>query len=389
MKKLAAVLLVAMISVLGSTCFAATEYVIANNNTLDNNSLVMFKLDTTSGSLTQIAVLATGGQGMGIPSNENFANLQQAITPNAGCIFALNAGSSDIASFSGALDYTKVGNYSNPALNANYNGGSLALTPNGKFLYASYSTTQNVAAWSVNSDCSLTFIAAYIPSGGGRVGAIKVTPNGEGLVVPLLVQYGGAELFAVNQATGALTDVNFVSFFDNPYCTSEGGCYPDGLDFTKDNKYVVFASGVSSGVRHGTQIAITCEVTSAGLINPRGWSLYSPAGLELGPDQIPFFNAAGYAGSGNLYFGMQYGAMTTSFKERPLKIEVTNTTLIIPPVYDGAIAVAGGLMVVAEYPNQIGVFSINADGSLTELSTATLNGEKVAMFSLSIFPSTR
>jgi hypothetical protein len=192
MKRLAVVLLMVVeIVVFGSTCFATSEYVIANNNTIDNNSLVVFKLDTASGSLTQIAVLATGGQGLGIPSNEDFANLRQAITPDGACVFALDAGSSDIASFSEVTGYSKVGNYPNAALNANYNGGSLALTPNGKFLYASYSTTQNAAAWGVNSDCSLTFIAAYTPSGGGRVGAIKVSPNGEGLVVPLLVQYGG------------------------------------------------------------------------------------------------------------------------------------------------------------------------------------------------------
>jgi hypothetical protein len=192
MKRLAVVLLMVVeIVVFGSTCFATSEYVIANNNTIDNNSLVVFKLDTASGSLTQIAVLATGGQGLGIPSNEDFANLRQAITPDGACVFALDAGSSDIASFSEVTGYSKVGNYPNAALNANYNGGSLALTPNRKFLYASYSTTQNAAAWGVNSDCSLTFIAAYTPSGGGRVGAIKVSPNGEGLVVPLLVQYGG------------------------------------------------------------------------------------------------------------------------------------------------------------------------------------------------------
>jgi hypothetical protein len=193
MKRLAvATLMVVGIIALRSTCFATSEYVIANNNTVDNNSLVVFKLDTVTGSLTQIAVLATGGQGLGIPSDEDFANLQQAITPDGGCIFALDAGSSDIASFSEATGYSKVGNYSSPALNANYNGGSLALAPNGKFLSASYSTTQNIAAWAVNSDCSLTFIAAYVPSGGGGVGAIKVTPNGAGLVASLRTLYGGA-----------------------------------------------------------------------------------------------------------------------------------------------------------------------------------------------------
>jgi hypothetical protein len=390
MKKLTAVsFLVMMAGALSSTCSATSEYVIANANnaTFNDNTLVVYTLDTTTGTLSQVGVLETGGQGLGALGDA--ANVQQAVAPNGACIFALNAGSSDIASFSEASGYARIGNYSNSALDATYNGGSLALAPNGKYLYASYSATQNIAAWAVNPDCSLTFLAAYIPSGGGRVGAIKVTPNGVGLVASLRTTYGGAELFAVDQATGALTDVNFASFFDNPYCTSEGGCYPDGLDFAKDSKYVVFASGVSSGVQHGTQIAITCQVASLGLISPRGWSLYSQAGLGLGGNQTPFFGAAGYAGSGSLYFGTQHGVMAASFVERPLKIKLTNTTLVAPTFADGSIAVTGSMMVIAEYPNQIGVFSINADGSLTELSTTALKGDGVLMFSLSVFPSTR
>lgn len=145
MKRLATVLLLpVLVGVLCSTCFATSEYVIANSNAVDNNSLVVFKLDIATGSLKQIAVLATGGQGLGFPNNEDLANVEQAVTPTGDCIFALNASSSDIASFSKVTGYTRVGNYSNPALQANFNGGTLALTPNSRFLYATYSASRNV-----------------------------------------------------------------------------------------------------------------------------------------------------------------------------------------------------------------------------------------------------
>lgn len=389
MRRLATVLLLlVLVGVLCSTCFAASEYVIANANnaTFNDNTLVIYKLDTTTGVLSQIGVLETGGLGLGALGDA--ANIQQAVGPNGACIFALNAGSSDIASFSEASGYARIGNYSNSGLDSTSNGGSLALTPNGRFLYASYSATQNVAAWAVNQDCSLRFIEAYVPSGRGGVGAIKVTPNGAGLVVPLRVEYGGAELFAIDTATGVLTDMSFVSFLDNPYCTAEAGCFPQGLDFTKDSRYVVFAANYI-GTQFGAPIAIVCRLTPTGLINPRGWSLYSHGGQVVGANQTPFFGAAGYVGSGNLYFGMQHGVVTTSFVEKPLRISVTNATLIAPTFADGAIAATGDLMVVAEYPNQIGVFSVSADGSLTELSATTLQGNGVLMFSLSIFPNTR
>jgi len=67
------------------------------------------------------------------------------------------------------------------------------------------------------------------------------------------------------------------------------------------------------------------------------------------------------------------GVLTTSFTENPPKITITNATVINPTIYDGAIAVTGNILVVAEYPNQIGVFTVNADGSLTELRSGFIN----------------
>jgi hypothetical protein len=56
---------------------------------------------------------------------------------------------------------------------------------------------------------------------------------------------------------------------------------------------------------------------------------------------------------------------------------------------EGNIAVTGNLMVIAEYPNQIAVFRINSDGSLTLLTTTTIDEQGEGLFSLSVFPNTR
>ena len=87
---------------------------------------------------------------------------------------------------------------------------------------------------------------------------------------------------------------------------------------------------------------------------------------------------------------MSNAVVTTTFTESPLKIKLTNTTLI-PPLQEsnGAIAATGNVMLVAEYPDQIGVYAINADGSMTELSTTTIRGMDLGMTSLSVFPNTR
>jgi hypothetical protein len=125
--------------------FAATEYVVVNNNNSISNAAVLYNLDTTTGVLTKSKVLHDGGQGLPY-GNNHFYQVEQAVTQNASCIFAFDTGSSDIVAFSKATGYKRVGKYFNSSLIAIFDGGSLAVTPNGRFLYASYSETGNLGA---------------------------------------------------------------------------------------------------------------------------------------------------------------------------------------------------------------------------------------------------
>jgi hypothetical protein len=70
-----------------------------------------------------------------------------------------------------------------------------------------------------------------------------------------------------------------------------------------------------------------------------------------------------------------------------MKFTVVNATVVDPQVAN--IAVAENLMVVAQPPNQIGVFRIQKDGSLKLLSTTAIDEQGESLFSLSIFPNTR
>lgn len=381
----------ALLLTVASLCcpsFAATEYVVVNNDYVFANSASVYELNATTGKLKLVTVLETGGLGEPQnPAQNNFLDVEQAISPNASCLFVLDPQSNDIASFSKALNYAEVGRYTNTAVNSNYNGSSLALTPNGKFLYATYSGSENLGAWAVNSDCSLTFIAAYVPlEGQGFFSSLRVSPNGAYLVVP----YGNdAELFTIDQNSGVLTDMGFVSYAGLPSCRKFPGCDPAGIDFTKDSKVVVF------GNLFTYPSAMTAEITPTGLVNPRAWSLANSE--RIVGALYPFLSASAYAGSGPLYFGAigtgnekQYaGILTASFTEKPLSITLTAGTVIQPPdVSDCSIALTGDLMVIAQYYNQIAVFKTNADGSVTPLST-TIDDDAGSLFSLSLFPNTR
>src|SRR5579872_6856250 len=132
------------------TSFAATEYVVVNNDYVFANSASVYKLNATTGKLTLVTVLETGGLGEPQnPAQNNFLDVEQAISPDASCLFVLDPQSNDIASFSKTLNYAELGRYTNAAVNSNYNGSSLALTPNGKFLYATYSGSENLGAWKI------------------------------------------------------------------------------------------------------------------------------------------------------------------------------------------------------------------------------------------------
>jgi len=365
---------------------AGTEYVIVNNGNYVSNSAILYKLNRRTGKLAKIAVLHTGGQGFrGFEADP--AQVEEAVTQGAGCIYIFDDGSSDIAAFSKATSYKRVGKYFNSQLIAGEYGGSVALTPNGQFLYSSYSDTGYIGAWKVNTDCTLTFLASYFDD--YTLGPVRITPNGRYLVNSSAQSW--AALWAIDGTTGGLTSLNGVSF-DTSACARTSYCTPYGLDITKDSKFVVFASYASNVTRQYIMpVALTARITSNGLTNPRIWVLKNSSDLRV--NYFPFFSAAGYAGSGALYFGAENfgdytpGVLTTHFTESPMSFKVTNATAVDPQV--GNIAVTGNLMVVAQPPDQIGVFRIQKDGSLKLLTTKTIDEQGEGLFSLSIFPNTR
>src|SRR5215469_11124176 len=195
-----------MLATLSISSFAGTSYVIVNNNAYTANSVSVYKLDTANGTLSFYGKVETTGQSLG----GGVVAVGQAITSDAHCLFAIDTRSNDIAAFA-SPSYKLVGKFSNNALSFNSEGGTIAVSPNGKFLYAGYSGTFNIGAWQVNPNCSLTFIAAYVPSvGADTYSDLGVSPNGSVLVVSA-PDFVAAESFKIG-SNGGLTDLGFVSF---------------------------------------------------------------------------------------------------------------------------------------------------------------------------------
>jgi len=376
--------LLAWIAILAAQCSAT--YVIVNNDNPAGNSVSVYVLDS-GGVLHPYKVLSTGGTGGGM---SDYGWTGQAVGQNASCGFVADTGSNDIASFSEARGFAKVGNYSNSALVFNGFGSTIALTQSGKFLYAAYSGSGNIGAWAVNKDCSLTFIAAYTPSMGIDIDYfLRTTPNSQSLVV--VGEYlARAELFSINQTTGTLTDVGFVDFPSSTNGCNGYGCAPAGIDITSDGKFAILANAVQESS------ALSVEITSSGLTNPQVWPL---AVSDLSWAEVPFLSAAAYKGNGNVYFSMagqgytSPGVITATLQESNGGITIVfraETVIQNTPIARvGGIAASGDLMVVVEPLTGMQVFQILESGQLEPDNGIFNDPQAYALTNLALFPNTR
>lgn len=386
--------------VLCAASFAAVPLPIVLTND-DNpaagaNTATAFHLNTTNGKLSVVKVFNTGGTGLG---GGFFAYTGTAIASNAACVFVIDTGSDEIAAFKAPSYVHVTPNVGIPGMFSGFDqGGSIALSPNGKLLASGNGGSMNISLWSVGTGCVLTHVADYTPSiGADSYSPLGFTPNGAALVVPS-IDFEGAEIFKVN-TNGTLTNVNYVVWTGLTDCQNLG-CYPSGLDFTKDSKMVVFGNASA-----GQNSILSANITAKGLTNPQTWPI-ADCPQSCGNPNSPWFSKNGAAGNGELYVGMSgygpdgitSGEVTMNFVESPLSIteEGSGTFISTPQQAAGTIrsvgatgdGTGGGMLVYAIYPNLIQTFAIDAGGAITAGPVTTdANGQ--ALLSISVYPNSR
>jgi Lactonase, 7-bladed beta-propeller len=395
MRKL--LVLIALPALLASVSFAATgTYVLTEDENTSANTATVFSLNTTTGVTTEVKKLSTGGTGLG---GGFFAGTTVTISSNNDCIFVADTGSNDIAAFA-APSYAKVGNFSNAALNWSNSGdgGSIALSPNGKWLYGSYSGSENIGAWAVGTGCKLTYINSYTPSTGPDLFAtLHVTPDGNALIVPS-IDLELATMFSINSTTGALTEVNNVNWGSSVSLCATDGCYPYGFDISGDSKVAFFGDPTTA---NGGIYALACSVnTTTGLSNPKAFTLTNTANAENAT--YPWFPKSSYAtGTGLLYIGMSgyydpvenSGVVVAKVNETPaLKVEASTVFATPNGSCDGCtgtIESHGALAVSAQIPNLINVYSVNAATGAFTLLKSNTDSNATSLLSLHVIPETR
>jgi hypothetical protein len=283
------ILAFAVVALVATLSFAGNGgHLLINNDNFNGNSA---DIDTvsSSGALTLLATVQTGGTGSG---GGYFAAPRNAIGQNLKCFFVSDSGTSDIASFK-IPSLTKTGNFSNPAL-FNSLGIGLAASPNGKFLYSAWSGSANIAVLAVASDCTLTLVGSPV-SQPDQVADVVITHDGRALVVSY-PNIGGAQAYALNATTGAMTALGSQLVFNNAVsqCSTEG-CFPTAVDVDNTDANYVFGNATLAGASSLTAVLSKTGFTSAAL------QTYPSSGLAN--VETPWFSPAGRAGNGNLYLG--------------------------------------------------------------------------------------
>jgi hypothetical protein len=348
---LAVCLLLATVAFCTTEAASATKHYIVTDDDNTNqgaNTATVFVVNNSTGALTQVKVLKTGGTGMG----GGYSGATRArILPSAKCVFISDSGSSDIAAFS-APAYKLVGRFSNAALVDAQFGITLAATS--QYLYAGYTTSSNIGVWKINSDCSLTLANTY--STPGIPDGIAVSPNGTTLVTTFY-DIGEVEVFTVSGGTLTETQTQMTTGF------------PAGIEFTNDGKTLILAD--SNIV--DTQLEIYS--LNHGVLSGHQYFEFTGGGAD---SNDVWLSPAAAAGGGFLYVTNNTGLSVTvlNFTESPLTLTLASVTPLNNP--NGELFIAGGIqgelntgtggrVYVGVSHQYVSVLNVNSNGTLTEV----------------------
>lgn len=348
-----------------AAAFAQSPYYVLTNDQGTANSATVFNLNPNDGSLSEVMTLETGGSSY---TGGFYGAETQVITANAKCIFVADGASpTDVAAFSKATNYSKVGNYSDSELSGGDNMPMIA-NSQGTLLYAAYAASFNLAVWNILPDCSLSLANVYGTA--PFLGTMALTHDGKYLLAT----------YQIVNKVGSFT-ISGSNLIDNG--TKKAPADVSGIVVTNDDTLAILGTGYSKS--HPSDL-VTASLPA--FSNMQVWTLgpgYSAASLALSPD--------GAAGSGCLYIGNtgsgsanQSGITGVKFTESPLGFTYVNSVVSPLADYVGTVQTItnsgnGGGVYAAESAGYIGVYAAGSNCAV-KLVKETADPNSTFLFSL-------
>lgn len=351
---------------------AATPTVYTENNDTTANAVLAYSR-ASNGALTSIGTFPTGGKGVGLPTYAGALPFPIGgstgavrLSANGDYLYAVDAGSADVAAFSVATDgsLTLIGRYATGGISPS----SIALNRAGTYLYVLNSgsvssganTVGNITGFSVGTTGALTALANStrpLSSSTAYVDASEVAFSQDETY--LVVTEKSTSLIDIYPLTAGVAGA--------PITAASSGAIPFGFTFTQAGAFLVTNVGSLSAPNASTVSSYTESVNGTlTVISNQVPNLQTAScWISLTPNGQFAYTSNALAGSISGYSVSTTGALTllTSGGVTAAQPATTGPT-------DNAITPDGAYLYVLDSnagasPGTFAAFSIGTTGSLT------------------------
>lgn len=370
----------AMVTIfVSATTFAATPYIITNDDASFPFTGVTFFAVGPNGGLTLKRLVATVGTGIG---GGYFGANRINVLSNASqaCVFASEAGSGGVVGID--INTFAVGGSATGSPTDAGTGNGIGLANNGQYIYASFTDTNTIGTFHILDGCGLTYINS-IAAGGIEGGAINGMAAHGNILIATYTD-GTIESFDISGGTPQPHGDRQIS---SGTIRARGATYPNSIDITSDGHFAIFGdtstslvveiSDISSG-----KLAKTKVYTSTASI--------SSSNVMLSPDETILYvvNTQGDSVSA-LFFDKTNGKLTAGCTSDAIRGHSTDFSYLAGAALANPTGNGGGVY-VAEFPAGIAHIKLKVKGktcSLREAVQSPFNERNAAgLLSIAAYP---
>jgi hypothetical protein len=340
-----AMVITLMASVLAT---AGTPYVVTNDDTpFPFRTGVSFYTLGTGGLPVFLQQVQTGTSGIG-GGYFGMNRLAMLNTSTQQCIYASEAGSGQIAGIS--ISSLTVGGIASGSTSDGGTSNGIGLAVNSTYLYASFSDSNTIGTFQVQSGCSLAFIGDTAVAGlqGGIINGMKI--NGAMMVVSFTD--GSIESFNIS---GGAPVSNSDAQISTATQWSAGATSANSIDITSDGHFAIFGD---------TSTAVSVEISDISSGRLSKTKLYlsnmgiSSSNIMLSPDETMLYviHTQGARVSA-LFFDKTKGTLSSGCTSPPLIGLSQNWSYLAGPALINQTGNGGGVY-VAEFGSTPGIATV-------------------------------
>jgi len=328
------------------------HYLITNDDVPFGNGVTFYTVEA-NGTLTYKGQVLTGGGGIG---GGFFATNRVSVlnSPGNECVYASDAGTGDIVGIN--VNTMEVGGIASGSATDSGATNGIGLALNGQYLYASFTASNTIGTFQVQSDCSLSFVndVAVVGLQAGFINGMAVHGN------MLVATFGDGSIASFDISSGMPVS-NGDEQNSTGYVKAQGTTYPNQVEITKDGRFAIFGDTSTSTMVEVSDLATGRLNTTVAYA--LGTTLNS-SNILLSPDETLLYigNTQG-AKITAAFFDKTTGKITMGCASGTLRGYVSKWSYVASLALETN-AGTGNTIYVAEFaaPSYIAMVGVNSSG---------------------------